>query len=481
MTTPRTTEFIPDSPECDDSPPDHTCEAENSPMAHLIHKLATKASKRGLRRMGTHVFAPHANVPGALVRGQLHKDFINATLREDPVFHKGVFITKLQKWFEEQDHHRFPILQDVSRTAIAFRDGWLDAATGDWHEDDAPPTLHFFDVCAEPAETPLWDKLIKTQLCQAPDKLQRFDAFQALIGRLFVPAGLDNWQLVLFLIGEGDKGKGTVVKVVQSMLPAGSVAAFSSSRQKSFALQDVVTKRLVVFPDVAKDIEKSLPADVWRSMVSAESVAINGKYQSTFTEDWPVPMLMAANEFPSYDDKGGRLSRRLAVFVFDTPFEVDTRLSEKIRAELPAILLRCVRAYHDLRREAGDRSLRDVLPAGVLPSMRDVEIARNPLAAFIAKGDNVYTVQRESEMPLSELQDAFEDHIQRNNLRAEWTDHRNVLDILPGISVRKVHACKKCGKRASKESCGQHYSVTKRAKKQFVVGIHLVRKRCRQR
>ena len=93
MTTPRTTEFIPESPECDDSPPDHTCEAVHSPMAHLIHKLATEASKRGLRRMGTHVFAPHANVPGALVRGQLHKDFINATLREDSVFHMGVFIS----------------------------------------------------------------------------------------------------------------------------------------------------------------------------------------------------------------------------------------------------------------------------------------------------------------------------------------------------------------------------------------------------
>jgi hypothetical protein len=471
--------------------------AKPTRMGCLIKTLAAVASEEGLKRMGVHVFEPHPAIPGALVQGPRHTRFINDTLRADPVYKEGFYAGRLQTWFEKQDDDRFPMLHedDVSRTAIAFRDGWLDAATGNWcPRDDAtepPLTFHFFDVCAadhRDAATPLWDKLIKTQLygrewtagdTETAEELKPFKTFEGLTGRLFVPAGSDNWQLVLLLIGKGNTGKSTAVKVVQFMLPDGSVAVFGSSRKKSCDLQDVVGKRLLVFPDLAKDIEKTLPGDVWRLLASAEKVPVSRNYQATTNEDWVVPMLMAANEFPSYDDEGGRVSRRLAVFVFDTGAQqVDTRLEEKIRtSELPAIVLRCIRAYHVLRGEVGDRDIHDVLPTGVLPSMGDVKIARNPLAKFVAKGDDVYQVKHgaDAEMPLYELQEAFADHAQRKNLQgAKWTDHCDVLHLLPGVSVNKVHACKECGKRASKDGCGPHYDIKERAQRQFVIGMRLV-------
>lgn len=90
-------------------------------------------------------------------------------------------------------------------------------------------------------------------------------------------------------------------------------------------------KYLVVFPDVGKDLEKSLPPDVFRSMVSGELVTVPRKYGDTTSEEWRVPMLMAANEIPSYDDVDGRLSRRLAVFEFDMPL----RTIDKARRQNP--------------------------------------------------------------------------------------------------------------------------------------------------
>jgi hypothetical protein len=182
-----------------------------------------------------------------------------------------------------------------------------------------------------------------------------------------------------------------------------------------------------------------------------------------------------------YDDVGGRLSRRLAVFVFDTTVKhIDTQISTKICSnELVAVMLRCIRSYHSCRREVGDRALRDAFP-GVLLSIDEVKMERSPLAAFVTEGDDVYTVMSGDgeEMPLVELQEAFEDHVGRNKqLRGEkWTDHRHVLDTMEGISVKKVHACKKCNKRSSLSGCGKHYDINRRAKREFVIGMRLAQR-----
>jgi len=114
--------------------------AKQAPFGFLIQTLATEASGRGLTRMGKHVFETHPRISGALVRGQQHLTFINQTLRADPVYQKGNYASTLGAWFEKQDDERFPMLEpdDVSRTTIAFQDGWLDAATGYWYpRDDA--------------------------------------------------------------------------------------------------------------------------------------------------------------------------------------------------------------------------------------------------------------------------------------------------------------------------------------------------------
>ena len=139
---------------------------------------------------------------------------------------------------------------------VAFRDGWFNVQTCQWFPADAaergeactvagvecpaeaPLTMHYFDVRAADhfhKETPLWEKLVKTQLygrewefanAETEEEADKFCTFQALIGRLLVPAGFDNWQVWLFLKGEANTGKGTVVDLVKSMFPAGSVASF---------------------------------------------------------------------------------------------------------------------------------------------------------------------------------------------------------------------------------------------------------------
>jgi hypothetical protein len=110
--------------------------------------------------------------------------------------------------------------------------------------------------------TPIWDKLVKTQLFdrdidttdsydESDEEEKLYTTFQALIGRLFVPVGFDNWQVWPYLKGEGDTGKSTVIDIVRAMFPLDEVASYDSGRQQTFGLEDIYDKRLLLlFPDI---------------------------------------------------------------------------------------------------------------------------------------------------------------------------------------------------------------------------------------
>ena len=104
-----------------------------------------------------------------------------------------------------------------------------------------------------------------------------YATFQALIGRLFVPVGFDNWQVWPFLKGEGDTGKSTVLDIVRAMFPVGEDASYDSRRQQIFSLEDIYDKRLLLFPDIPSRLDLVLPEDKMCSMVSGESLSIARK------------------------------------------------------------------------------------------------------------------------------------------------------------------------------------------------------------
>ena len=55
---------------------------------------------------------------------------------------------------------------------------------------------------------------------------------------------------------------------------------FNGGPQANFNLEDVVDGRLLIFPDLPKDLDRVLKQDVFLSMVSAESVAVSRKYRN---------------------------------------------------------------------------------------------------------------------------------------------------------------------------------------------------------
>ena len=79
--------------------------------------------------------------------------------------------------------------------------------------------------------TPNWDKLLKFQLSE-----EGMRVLQTLIGKNFYELGIyDNWQVTLFLRGDGNCGKSTVMHCIEKMLPEDSVGTISGKTETTFA------------------------------------------------------------------------------------------------------------------------------------------------------------------------------------------------------------------------------------------------------
>lgn len=491
----------------------------------LVYLLTRDGCLNGYKRRHGMVMREHDNIRGVYVVHMPGTEYINHVLRDDRAFQQDVYIKKLSDWFELQDHSDFELMGPASRTTISFQDAWVDVSNPKslyWMDDgrrrkecevlgieyiESPPTtFHYFDCKIEdlmddPA-TPLWDKLVKTQLYDRvydPEVFDDTDAefelyktFQALIGRLFLPVGFDNWQVWPLLKGEGDTGKSTVIDIVKAMFSRGEVASYDSGRQQTFGLEDIYDKRLLLFPDIPKRLDVVLPEDKMCSMVSGESISIPRKNKTALNITWEVPALLAGNHVPSYQDVGGRIARRFVVFNFNTLIkDKDTTLRSRIlRDELPKIVLHCLANYHDLLEKVGAGQLRNFLPRAMRETEDEMRTETSPLYNFIVNGDDHYTITHDktSKVRLEELRKAFQNHVRftlRREKEVKWTGDHNPIKAA-GYEVKRCNMCKVCNAvDPSKGTCDdskfavqeKHWEGGKNRKQlYYVVGMKIDKK-----
>ena len=360
------------------------------------YMLSRVAKAQQLKRMNGFVYRPHDRIPGVFLQSDDCDDFINSALVQSQCF-KGSDMKSLTTWFKTKSDPHFELLtMSKFSTGIAFINGCFDLQTmkfdryiagpnGEAQLEDGrkvPITGHYFDLEIDitsiaDQKTPLWDKLIETQLgkrsvccecgspamvqhdtilycyshapegCDQPIQLTSADCLEILIGRLFYNVGsYDNWQITIFLLGDSNSGKSTLLEIVNEMFPAGSVGCLGS--EDTFGLASLYTKRLVVIPDMPENIASIMSAQTWQSMTSGEQVSVAIKHKDAKCDKkWTAPQLMAGNCAPNWKDKKGAVFRRLAIFEWSNLIESrDPSLKKKIIAqELVTILLRCVALY----------------------------------------------------------------------------------------------------------------------------------------
>jgi phage/plasmid-associated DNA primase len=205
-----------------------------------------------------------------------------------------------------------------------------------------------------------------------------------------------------------------VLKIAKQFYEAGDVGILSNNMQQNFGLSAFYDKLLFVAPEIKSDLR--IEQAEFQSIVSGEDISINIKHKTAISVMWTVPGVLAGNEVPGWIDNSGSIQRRILLFDFPRPVtNGDMKLGEKLERELPAIILKCNRAYLKAAAQWGSANIWTVLPRYFLATRDEMAQATNVLEAFLASHEVV--LGKDHYIPLDEFKMALKMYSQANNYK----------------------------------------------------------------
>jgi phage/plasmid-associated DNA primase len=267
------------------------------------------------------------------------------------------------------------------------------------------------------------------------------------------------------------------------MFPKRSVGTMTKSKEGTFGYASLYQKRLVIAPDIPENFQQILDQTEFQSMVTGEMVSIAIKHKNAIVDrDWEAPMAWAGNHHPKdYTNNAGSVSRRIVVIPFETPVaKKNTKLKQEIiETEIVTVMIRCIHKYRKHVEYLGPDTLWSHAPQALLDAQTETKIETNPLAAFLANGDNYYQIAYEEgeHLPLEKLSKAYQNHMKFTHetiVKGFPKDHKPIKDA--GFEKIYRNMCKTCGEKASAAECGAHYFGGKnRVKQVFIKNMSIVK------
>lgn len=248
-----------------------------------------------------------------------------------------------------------------------------------------PATPRFFSTTAlgvpyqaRPGAAALWFEFLAKLWPNDPDAIS---ALQEWFGYVLTPD--TRLQKMLLLVGPKRSGKGTIMRTLESLLGAPSVAAPTlASLGSNFGLQPLVGKSLAIIGDARLGSRTDIAQVVERllSISGEDAMTIDRKHRSPWTGHLSTRIAIVSNELPRFSDASDALPGRLVVLELAQSFfgREDPGLTEKLKAELPGILHWAIDGWHRLRRRG-----RFVQPANSAGLIADLEDLASPVAAWV--------------------------------------------------------------------------------------------------
>ncbi len=357
--------------------------------------------------------------------------WVNATNPKDN-------ISAAVKYLTEYSGDEFPDLVR-NRNVFSFNNGiYITKVLGDSFEDKWIPyeesegfsfvSCKLFNQDFEYCDQIEWFEIIK-QKCpnfyavmeyqQWPDEVKKWLCI--LIGRMLYLIGEhDDWQVIGYLLGTAGTGKSTILEnIVKQLYEVADVGILSNNIEKKFGLSALVDKKIFIGPEIKGNL--ALEQAEFQSMISGESVQVNIKNQTAKSQKFLTPGMLAGNEFPSFTDNSGSISRRIISFMFNYKVKRgDTKLGSKIANEMSYILQACNRGYLWALSEYGSSGIWDILPPYFKESQETMAENTNALTNFlnsenVVLGEELYC----REKIFIEL---FNDHCRDNHFTTtKWT------------------------------------------------------------
>lgn len=276
-------------------------------------------------------------------------------------FKNGIFLTRLEHGqpltttpskgpnrgrrfysrFIPYDHPDFGLISEREISAKYFDTEFVDYPDdGNWY-DIPTPTLQY---------------ILRYQYSHRDDCEEICQQLYRDIGRaLFNRGDLENWQYACYLIGQAGSGKSTIIDQLLKKVyeEATNIAEIDNKIEAQFGL-GALLKKGQIFLTTAGELDSNCQLDTASllRMISGEEVMGAVKNGDPITTQWPSHLLLAGNKFPeAWKDTGDNIGRRFLMYYFDVKVrkaDIISDLNEKLKLELPTIILKCVRAYHDV-------------------------------------------------------------------------------------------------------------------------------------
>ena len=238
------------------------------------------------------------------------------------------------------------------------------------------------------------------------------------MGRMCFDIGeLDNWQVLLYLLGQAGAGKSTIMmKILQKFYDEEDVGIISNNIDSKFGIKPHVNKFMIIAPEIAENFK--MEQTDWQLLVEGGRNTYCEKYKNDETIDWKVPMTMGGNKIMRYKNNSESVSRRTAVINFwKKVINTDTEIDRKLSFEIPFIMKMCVKGYHSALKKYGKMGIWNMLPRYFHENKEDLEQTTNSLQNFLKSEKVVF--DKKLYVPLKLFSQLFNEHCRENNLPKE--------------------------------------------------------------
>ena len=444
------------------------------PQKIVLAQIISHAAEHKYKRYGDNIWRQHSTVPSGYVIVCDYPTYINKIAKSMEMFHDKRFSFDLmEKWLKRQDQDDFPIIEDFTIHQIGFRNGMYDIRSGTFVPVSGTSSVVTAinndcnwtpDLYKQPC--PNFEHLLGTQMEKGIS-----DDLEMLMGRTFFDRKwkLDDWQVAVLLRGYSQTGKSSLLEFFLHMFPSHQRGTLSPSPNETYWKDAHKNKRIQCNTDCPADFAKMLPMDDLKTMTSGkDSTEVNRKYLSSIEIDgWNGYQWFALNGVPNYVDSSGAVDRRLVGFEFLHllgEHECDGQLSEKLESERAVVMMRVIERYSVcIQLGHGKKKFWQICHPGVL-AIREANSNSCPVKAFLQEGSPLYEFHNE---PGSYTNFMVFQAILKRHLNF-WVKSGHVFPTKQsiehslvgcGYKIENPKMCKHCGKKWSKDNCGDHYLI----------------------
>lgn len=273
------------------------------------------------------------------------------------------------------------------KDVVVFNNGLLDVPA--YLEDaDAPlqaTTPDFFNTTAltvpfnPAARCEVWLAFLQSSLGDDPEKIA---LLQEWFG--YCLTSDTSRQKLMYFRGESGSGKGTILRVLQSLVGPQQYASSSLSQlAEPFGLSPLIGKLICVIGDarVSRHMDAMRGLEVLLGITGGDAMQINRKFKDQLEGSYLTTRItIASNDFLDVPDHSGAMLRRLNVLQFARNFREnpDTSLVGRLISEVDGIATWALQGLRRLR-DRGEFTT----PRSSTEALAEWERDTNPLIAWM--------------------------------------------------------------------------------------------------